>query len=895
MSDRWQSYIRQHLPELHVNPARESEIISELALQLEQAYRDALLTGASDEEAVSKTQAQFSDWDRLAREINAAEPTSIDPPERAGIFFGFLNDLRYATRFFGRNPLFAAVAVLTLAFGIGGNVAVFTLLDAMVLHGLPYPEPARLMAIDTTKAQQADIAPWTSALDFFDLRERTHAFSAVAGISPIWNVVLTGSGETERLESLYVSAAFFPILGAKAALGRTFLPDEDRGARPSNVVVLSDALWHRRFGGARDILGRSLAIDGGSYIVIGVLPPGFRYAGEPLAGTASEIDAWFPLSSNQLTPSQSRGLRFLKVIGRLKAGVTPQQASDDLHRIGSALAEQYPQTNRGFIMSAQPLSAETTARARPTMLLLLGAVGFVLLMACANVANLLLARAVSRRQEISVRVALGASRIRLVRQLLTEGLVLAAAGGAIGVLVASAALRLVIKIGPESLLQGRIIQLDPRALLFAAAAVLMCTLLAGLPPAWRVARADVGTAIRESGRNLTSGQHRLRSALVILQVAVALVLLVGSTLLIRSFTRLLDVDPGFNPHNLVTISTQVPASAQAPAQRAAIYNLIRDRLLDVPGVTNVATVSRLPLGSSNLGTWVFVEGKSIPGEPGVDVEYRSSTPSYFATMNIPLRAGRLFDDHDAAAPIVLVNETMARSFWPAENPVGKRIRLGADADRQPWLTVIGVVGDVHHIGLDTDPRPELYRPYAVSPQFAPILVIRTASDPKPLVSSMAAAVRSVDPSMPAYNVFLMDTLVDRSTAERRFVMLLLTGFASAALLLAVVGIYGVISQSVAQRTQEIGLRMALGASPAEALGLVFAQGFRLTAVGIAAGAMAAAGLTRLMRNLLFEVRPLDPVAFFAAAATLAAFALFACYVPARRATRVDPLIALRHD
>ncbi len=893
MSDLWENYVREHLPDLRVDPAREAEIVSELAQQLEQAYRDAILSGASEPEAIHQAQAQFNDWNKLAREIESAEQRVVDPPLPAKPWFGALHDLRYAARFFHRNPAFAAVAVITLAFGIGGNTAVFTMVDALVLHGLPYSEPDRLMAIDTTKSQQAYIEPWTSALDFFDLRDRTHAFSSIAGIGPVWNVILTGSGEAERLESLYVSASLFPMLGVNAALGRTFLSSEDRGAQPSNVVILSDGIWRRRFGASREILGRSLTIDGGVFTVIGVLPADFRYAGEPVAGTASAIDAWFPLSANPLTGSQ-RGLRFLKVVGRLNPGVSPQQADDEIRRIGAALAGQYPQTNRGFIMDAQLLSVQVGGRVRATMLLLLGAVGFVLLMACANVANLLLARAATRRQEISVRVALGASRIRLIRQLLTEGLVLAAAGGAVGILFAYASLRFLVKIGPASLLEGRAIHLDPRALLFTAASVLICTVLAGLPPAWRMARAELGTALREAGRSLTAGQHRLRSALVILQVAVALVLLVGASLLVRSFVRLLDVDPGFNPRNVVTISTQVPATAQSPEQRTAIYRLIRERLLEVPGVTNVATVSRLPLGGMNLGTWVFVEGKSVPGEPGVDVEYRTATPSYFETMNIPLRAGRFFDDRDGAS-IVLINETMARRFWPGENPIGRRIRLGADTDRQPWITVVGVVGDVRHVGLDTAPRPELYRPYAVNPQGAPILVIRTSSDPKPLVNSLAAAVRSVDASMPAFNVYLMETLVDRSTTQRRFVMWLLAGFALAALLLAVVGIYGVISHSVAQRTPEIGLRMALGASPAGALGLVFAQGFRLTAIGIALGSLAAAGLTRLMRNLLFEVKPLDPVAFVVAAVMLAAFALFACYLPARRATQVDPLIALRHD
>ena len=615
-----------------------------------------------------------------------------------------------------------------------------------------------------------------------------------------------------------------------------------------------------------------------------------------MAGTSSEIDAWLPLSANPIV-SSIRGLRFLKVAGRMKPGVSLQQSQDEIGRIGTRLAEQFPDSNRGFVYEVQSLTAQVTGRFRVAMLLLLGTVGFVLLMACANVANLLLARASARQREISIRAALGASRLRLLRQLLTEGLVLAAAGAVAGLGVAYIGLRLLVQTAPATLVRPAEVSLDGRALLFTSAAALACALFAGLPPAWRVVRADIESALRGSGRVMLAGHHRLRSALVVLQVAVALVLLVGAGLLIRSFQRLLDIDPGFRPRNLITISTQMPSSAQTPEQRTALLRTMREELAAIPGVQSVGAVSRLPLLGSNLCAWLFVEGKYVPGEPGYDVEYRVASPNYFATMGIPLRAGRLFDEHDDANPSagILINETAARKLWPGEDPVGKRVKLGTPPERFPWITVIGVVGDVRHAGLDTDPRPEVYRPYALNPLSSPILVIRTAMDPGPLIDVMSAKVRSVAAGVPVYNVFAMQALVDRSTAQRRFVMLLMTGFATAALLLAGVGIYGTVSQAVVQRTQEIGLRMALGASPGAALRLVFRQGILLTGVGIAAGSLAALGLTRLMRQMLVEVRPLDPVSFLAAAIALGAFAALACYVPALRATRVDPLVALRQD
>lgn len=884
----WRLYVRDHLPALHVSPERESEIARELALQLEQAYSEALAAGLTDAEALDRAYSQVRDWDRLASEINDAERPAPKPDN----FTGALHDLRHAFRFLRRNPLLATIAVSTLAFGIGANTAIFTIVDAVALRSLPYEQPDGLMAIETRRTSQPEIEPWSSALDFFDVRERTRSFTKVAGISPVWNVVMTGRGETQRLEALYVSAEFFPLLGVRQSRGRLFMSEDDNRTHPSNVVILSHAFWQRQFGGSPDAVGKAVTLDGGDYTIIGVLPPDFRYMGEPLAGTATDIDVWFPLAANQLAGSP-RGLRFLKVIGRVNPGISLAQANDDVGRTGLALARQFPASNEGFVWSVSPLNDRVSGRSRTTLLLLLGAVGFVLLMACANVAHLLLARAAARQRDLAVRVALGASRFRLLRHMLAEGAVLAVIGAALGVALALALMKFLIASGPAALLQTRTIRLDVRALLFTASAAVLSAILSGLPPAWRVVRSEIGTALRQGGRSLTAGHHRLRAALVVVQVGLALVLLVGAGLLIHSFVRLLDVNPGFDARHILTLSTQVPNAARAPEQRIAIYRSIRDELLTLPGVSDVAAVSRLPLLGSNLGSWLFKEAPLAKGEQPPEIEYRGATPNYFSTMGIPLRKGRLFDDHDGANPVVVIDEVAAARFWPGQDPLDQRIKLGPSSERLPWITIVGVVGSVRHSGLAVDPQPHVYRPYAQSPLYSPILVIRTASDPSPMINTITSRVRSTNQEIPVYNVFPMQALVERSTTQRRFVMLLLTGFAAAAVLLALVGIYGTVAQSVVQRSQEIGLRMALGATPGAALRLILSEGSRLIAAGIATGALASLVLTRLMRSMLFEVHPLDPGVFIAAALTLAAFALLACYGPARRATRVDPLIALR--
>ena len=880
--------VRAHLPALHVSAVREAEIVAELAQQLEQTYQDAVAGGATESDAMARARTHLGDWERLAKRIEGEDE------RRGASMTGSAGDLRYALRFLWRNPVFTAVAIATLAFGIGGNTAVFTLVDTLLLHGLPYHAPERLMAIETRKSLQAEVDPWSSAPDFFDLRARTRSYSALAGISPVWNVVLTGRGPAEQLDALFVSSSFFPMLGVEAALGRTFSAQEDPQSPLTGVVVVSHRFWQRRLGGSRDAIDQILQLDNSTYKVIGVLPANFRWAGEPLIGRADTVDAWFPLAANPLV-NTPRSLRFLKIVGRLQAGATPQQANEETRQFGVTQAEQYAATNRGFDWSARPLEDLVTGRIRASTLLLAGAVAFVLLMACANVANLLLARGAARQKEIAVRVALGASRARLLRQLVIEGLLLATLGGCAGIPLAIGALRFFTVTGPVTFLQGMHLRLDGRALAVTAGAVVLCAILSGLPPAIRLTGPETGNALREAGRGLIAGHRRLRAVLVAGQIAAALVLLVGAGLLIRGFQHLLEVRPGIDPHNLVTIATQLPATARTPPQRAALWQRMQTTIESTPGVVGAAAVSRLPFSGTNLGTWVFVEGHYTPGEPGREVEYRVCTPNYFAVMGIPLLAGRVFDSHDDLNPgsVVVINQTMARQLWPGTDAVGKRMKNGLNAENAPWVTVIGVVGDVRHFGLEAAPRPEMYRTYAVNPLGSPVLVVRTRVDPAPLLSELGGRIRALDPNLPVYRDTLMERLVELSTAQRRFVMLLLAGFALAALLVAGVGVYGMLAQAVAHRTAEIGLRMAMGATPGAVQRLIFREGAQLMMAGIGAGSVLAAVLAWMMRGMLFVVGPFDPVAFLSAAAALSAFALAACYIPARRATRVDPIAALR--
>ena len=894
----WKQLVRERLPELRVPAARESEIVAELAQQLEQTYTHALAAGASPAEAESKALAQFPNWRALAREIQSAEPRAELAPERPSSFFsGTLHDLRHAARVLRKNPAFALLAIATLAFGIGANSAIFTVVDTLALRPLPYQDPSRLVAIGSVESRKPADAQWVSLLDFIDIRDHASSFSSIAAISPLWNDVVTTNSAALRLQSLYVSASLFPMLGVSPAAGRFFGPGEDKLGAAAHVVVLSYPFWQSQFGADRSLVGRSIDVNGVPYTVIGIAPRDFHYLGEPVAGTPGDVDLWMPLAANPLTVTP-RYVRFLKVVAKTKPGVTVDQSRAEIRTFGEALGKQYPDIDGGLLYSASPLADQISGRVRPAMLLLLGAVGLVLLMACANVANLLLTSAIARGKEIAVRAALGASRFRLLRQFLTESSLLTAIGAVTGVALALAIIRALTAAAPPVLLEGRAISLDARATIFTVAVAIVSALLAGLPPALRIVRGDIAKGLGEGARGYTGGHHRFRAGLAISQISLALALLVGAGLLIRSFVRLLNVNPGFDPDHAVTVSTLLPPSITTPAQALPMDRALIDRIAQIPGVRAAGAVSRLPLLGSNLGSWLWAEGKTYPTGAQPSVEYRVASPGYFAAMQIPLIAGRIFDDHDiAAAPatVALINHAAAQSFWPGENPVGRRIKLGANPEKQNWITVIGVIGDVRHFGLDREAAPEIYRPLGFSSLGNPVLVARVDADPAAILPQMAAAIRAVNPAMPAYNAFAMSAVVARSNAQRRFIMQLLSGFAFAALLLATIGIYGTISQSVAQRTRELGVRIALGASRQDVLRLVLSQAVRLATLGVLIGGTLAAFLTRLMRSSLFEVAPLDPLVFAASAFGLALVATLACLAPALRATRVDPLVALRHQ
>ena len=874
----WRKFASERLPHAP------SEVQIELAQHLEQASAEALANGKTEPEAAAWAESRFADWRALSRDI-------ANSKQNARPFTGMAGDLRQALRLFRTNPAFAALAVATLAFGIGANTAIFTMADALALRSLPYPQPERLMAIETTWPRQPEIVPWTSTLDFFDLRGRAQSFAAIAAVSPVWSDILTGAGPAERLETLYVSASFFPALGVSAELGRTFTADEDSGIQGKRVVVLSHELWERRFSARSDILGRAITLNGNPFTVIGVLPRGFRYLGSPVAGSSADIAAWMPLAVNQIVGTP-RGVRFLKVIGRLKPSASPQSAAAEIRGIGQALKHEYPASNNDVAIDALPLGERIAGPHRATAFLLLGAVAFVLLMACANVASLLLVRAASRRKDVALRAALGASRYRILRQLLAEGLALAIAGGGAGWLVAFWGVRLLTAIAPPGLLPEAL-ALDWRALGFTGVAVFVCAIAAAFPPAWSALNGNLNAGLRQASRGLTRGSHRLRAALVAFEAAAALALLAGAGLLIHSFARLLDVNPGFDAHNLLSITTQINLSK--PEDRVVMYQRIRESLLAVPGVESVDAVSRLPLSGSDLGAAVLIEGRAPENGEGPSAQFRRATPGYFSTMRIPLRAGRLFDDHDGAAMVAVISESMQRRLWSGESAIGRRIKLGPDPAQTQWTTIVGVVGDVRHYALDAEAPAMVYVPYALSPLSSPILVIRTRAPATDLAPILASRIRGVDATLPAYDLYSMETLIERSGAQRRFVMSLLTAFAIAALMLAALGVFGAVSQSVAQRTREIGVRMALGSSPGEAVAMVFADGIRPALIGAVTGLALAVGLARLLRNLLFEVQPLDPFSFAGAVGVLLLFAALACYVPARRATRVDPLIALREE
>jgi putative ABC transport system permease protein len=802
-----------------------------------------------------------------------------------------INDIRFGVRSLMKRRASTVVALIALALGIGINTALFSVVDAVLLRPLPVRDPGSVVSVWEHglgfRAERNELAP----ANFIDIQKRTQTFEQIGAFGNT-SFNLSADGEPERLEGQQVSANVLSLLGVQPVLGRTFLSGEDQ---PGNhrVVVLSNALWERRFQKNQEIVGRPITLDGQSFTVVGVMPKGFFFADR-------ETQLWTPLAM-EADQASGRGDHYLRAVGRLKPGITQQQANHDLATIAAQLEKEYPRTNEGLGFIVTSLRDDYVGDIRKPLLLMLAAVGVVLLIACANVANLLLAQTAARRREISIRAALGAKRWTIVRQFLVESLLLALIGGLIGLLVAIWTLPLLLKSVPESLSQIQDVRLDLRVLGFTMGVTLITGLLFGIFPALQASRAKPAETLKQDLRTGIHGFYT-RRALLVSQVALALILLVSAGLLLRSLQRLSNVDPGFSTTNLLTLRMVVPNSKYPTRdKRRVFYDEVISRVKAVPGVESAGIISFLPLSFGGMSFSFTVEG--LPPQQDANLPgalYRVVSPDYFHTMGISLQHGRSFDVHDSAdAPAaVVINRRLADEFWPNENPIGKRLKVGSADSPNPWATVIGVVNNVRQAGLYGDHKFELYAPYAQDPRGFTTprdLIVRTKAETSTLAPAIRAAIWSVDKDQPVSNIRTMDQVFNQTISRERFQTLLLTLFAGMALILACIGLYGLISYAVSQRTHEIGVRIALGAQRADVLRLVIKEGMLITIVGLALGLGCALAITRLLSGMLYDIATTDTVTFISVPAFLIFVAFVACYIPARRATKVDPLEALRYE
>jgi predicted permease len=819
-----------------------------------------------------------------------------------------LQDLRYAIRSFSATPGFTTAAILSLAIGIGANTAIFTVANALLLRPLAYQDPDRLVILWNRSPGLGITEDWFSTAQYFDIKNGHQGFEDVA-IAIGANFNLSGDGDPERVGTIRVSSNLLPMLGARAELGRLFEPDSDRPG-VAGTAVLGHGTWLRRYGGDPGVIGRTLLLNGQPYQVIGVLPASFSIPREvmPTLGKAenSEILLPLPLAAEA---ARIRNREDYNLIGKLKRGVTLDAAQQEMNGITARLRREHPDVyppNGGLTFSIVPLQEQVVGNVRRSLVVLVGAVGFVLLIACANVANLLLSRALARQREIAVRSALGANRLRIVRQLLTESLVLSLAGGVVGLLLAFWSLEGIRALGARSVPRLHEIAINVEVLQFTLVLSMLSGLVFGVAPALRLGRLDLDTTLKgargSSGIVAVWGKgQNVRRLLVVAELALSVMLLIGAGLLIRSFTRLQQVQPGFNPSGVLTFELTMTGRKYADGKVALeTYNRIWERLRSVPGVTAAGGVSALPL--SEMMAWgpITVEGRPlVAGEAFINVDIRTVGGSYFDAMQIPLVKGRLFTTQDTAAArrAIVIDEHMARQLWPHDDPIGKRVRTGGmDASPDaPWMTVVGVVGRVKQDALDSESRMAMHWAHTQVPTRAMTVVVRTSTSPDAATPGVREAIRAIDPELPVHDVRTMVQRVDESLARRRFSMLLLTLFASLALGLSVIGISSVIAFLVAQGTREFGIRMALGATPQRIRLLVVGQGMTIALAGVAIGLAGAFALTRFMRALLFGVRASDPLTFTAIALLLGAIALLASYVPARRAARIDLIDALRRE
>jgi putative ABC transport system permease protein len=801
-----------------------------------------------------------------------------------------LQDLRYSIRLLTKHPGFTAVMTLTLALGIGANSAMFSVINAVLLRPLPYKDAERIVTLWESNAQPGLDRTEVSPPNFVDWSTQSRSFEQMAAFR-YWGFVFTGTGEPERLRGARVSASLFPLLGVQASQGRIFLPEEDRFGN-NRVVLLSHGLWQRRFGALFNVVGQTLILNGESYTVIGVLPTSFRLP---------EADLWVPLALEPYTMTQ-RGSRSLTVLARLKPTITLTQAQVEMNTIARRLQQHHPEANTGWGISLTPLHEQMVSQVRPALLVLLGAVGVVLLIACANMANLLLARLMARQQEIALRTALGASQVRLIRQLLTESVLLALLSGAAGLLVAQEGIDLLVVLSPTPILRAGEIGIDRDVFMFTLLMSLLTGVAVGVVPALHASKPDLNALLKEGRSSITTGvsRARFRNLVVVFEVAMALILLIGAGLLLRSFIRLQAVELGFNPERVLTMTISLPETRYPEGhQKMVFYQQLLDRVHALPGAMSAGLVGHLPLAGSALRSDFILENRPLLSSGEVpSADYINISPEYFRVLGIPLLKGRLFTDRDSmgASQVVVINEALARRFWSNEDPIGHRLRLGATlgADQRP-REIVGIVGNIRSTTLESEPSPTIYVPYFQNPWPTMSLVVQTASDPIGLAAVIRSQVLALDSEQPVYNVRTLEQVLARSLAPRRFQMFLLVVFALVALTLAAIGVYGVMSYVVTLRTHEIGVRMALGAQQRDVLKLVVGQGMGWVVFGVIIGCAAAFGVARLLTTMLFGVTPTDPVTFVGVSVFLLIVAFLASYLPARRAMHVDPLVALRYE
>jgi predicted permease len=871
----------------------EKDLEKELRFHLDQHEADLIGQGIDPAEARRQARLALGGLDQVQEKCRDVRGTRW--------LEDLWQDFRYGVRMSLKQPSFTVIVIITLALGIGANTTIFSVINSLLLKSIPFPDADRLALVWGKQTNDPDSRNIVSAPNYQDWQRQNDVFTNMAIFDSAGKGYnLAGSGEPERVSGVRVSSSFFEVLGVKPRLGRTFLPEEETPGK-HQVVVINDGLWRSRYNADPAIVGKTIKVDSEEHTVIGVMPPEFEFQ-----FFSAIRQLWVPITYTK--GDQERGSNSFVCVARLKPNVTMEQARAQMNTIGLSLAEQYPQSNAGTSATIDPIGEYGKESQQTTLLTLLAVAGLVLLIACVNVANLLMARGAARQREFAIRAALGASRARTIRQLLTESMLLAFAGGLTGIILAIWSSSLLLKVLPGNLravpfrsidaING--ISIDYKVLAFTWFITCLTGIIFGLAPALIFSRRNVNEFLQEGSRGTTGGGARLRQGLVAVEIALALIVLTGAGLMIQSMARLLNVAPGFDPRNVLVMSMSLPQENlyYGPPAHPQFARDLQEHVGSIPGVVSVSAVSHMPIGGGGAGRGFVIEGQPDPGlenQPGAG--YRVICPNYFRTMGIRLVSGREFAEQDSqnAPDVIVINEAMARQFWPDEDPLGKRIKLGAFNSGNPWLTIVGISQDVKEGGLDRRPFPIFFRPYSQAAWPVMTVVVRTASSPTSYINPIKQALARVEPDRAASGIRTMDEVIYDSLGSWRFPMLLLLAFSFVALTLAAVGISGVVSFSVSQRTREIGIRMALGARKGDVIRLVLNRSMVAALIGVSVGLAASFALTRFLTGLLFEVKPMDPMVLGSVTLILAGVAFIACYLPARRATKVDPMVALRQE